>query len=109
MKIAKVSDMVKGWFIGDFSPTLWNTKDVEVAVKFYKAGDTEAAHYHKIATEFTVITNGIVEMNGVQYQAGDIIVIEPNDVTDFRAITDVATAVVKIPSATNDKYEAKQC
>ena len=109
MKIAKVSDMIKGWFIGDFEPTLWKTNDVEVAVKHYKAGDAETAHFHKIATEFTVITAGTVEMNGVQYQAGDIVVIERGEVTDFRAITDVTTTVVKIPGAANDKYEVEQC
>ena len=109
MKIAKVSDMIKGWFIGDFAPTLWKTNDVEVAVKHYKAGDAETAHFHKIATEFTVITAGTVEMNGVQYQAGDIVVIERGEVTDFRAITDVTTTVVKIPGAANDKYEVEQC
>jgi len=109
VKIAKVSDMIKGWFIGDFEPTLWKTNDVEVAVKHYNAGDAETAHFHKIATEFTVITAGTVEMNGVQYQAGDIVVIEPGEVTDFRAITDVTTTVVKIPGAANDKYEVEQC
>lgn len=109
MKLAKIGDMTKGWFIGDFKPTLWNTQNVEVAVKFYTAGDAEAAHYHKIATEFTVVTEGIVEMNGVRYHAGDIVVIEPGDVTDFRAVTDATTTVVKIPGATNDKYEADQC
>lgn len=109
MKISKVSDMIKGWFIGDFEPTLWKTNDVEVAVKHYKAGDAETAHFHKIATEFTVITAGTVEMNGVQYQAGDIVVIERGEVTDFRAITDVTTTVVKIPGAANDKYEVEQC
>ncbi len=101
--------MIKGWFIGDFEPTLWKTNDVEVAVKHYKAGDAETAHFHKIATEFTVITAGTVEMNGVQYQAGDIVVIERGEVTDFRAITDVTTTVVKIPGAANDKYEVEQC
>jgi quercetin dioxygenase-like cupin family protein len=109
MKVARVDDMTKGWFIGDFAPTLWHTGDVEVAVKFYRAGDAETAHYHKIATEFTVVTTGIVEMNAVRYHAGDIVVIEPGDVTDFKAITDATTTVVKIPGATNDKYQADQC
>jgi quercetin dioxygenase-like cupin family protein len=96
--------MTKGWFLGDFQPTLHRTRDVEVAVKNYRAGESEAAHYHKIATEFTVITQGEVEMNGRRYLAGDIIIIEPGDVTDFRAVTDAVTTVVKIPAATGDKY-----
>jgi quercetin dioxygenase-like cupin family protein len=77
---------------------------VEVAVKYYRAGDHEAAHYHKIATEWTVITAGEVEMNGQRYIAGDIIVMEPGEPTDFKAITDAATTVVKMPCVKKDKY-----
>lgn len=104
MRIATIGEMTKGWFIGDFTPTLWQTKDVEVAVKFYRAGDSEAAHLHKVATEFTVVTAGIIEMNGVQCHPGEIVVIDPGEITDFRAITDATTTVVKIPGAQNDKY-----
>jgi len=103
----KLSDMVKGWFIGDFDPTLYRTNDVEVAVKNYRAGDSEESHYHKIATEFTVILNGIVEMNGTEYKSGDIVKISPGAVTNFAALTDVTTVVVKIPGASNDKYISK--
>jgi len=96
--------MTKGWFIGDFAPTLHSTRDVEVAVKHYHAGDVEPAHFHKIATEFTVVTLGEIEMNGLRYVAGDIVVMEPGDVTDFHALTDATTTVVKIPGAPADKY-----
>lgn len=106
MQRATLNDMTKGWFIGDFSPTLLNTRDVEVAVKHYRAGDAEAAHYHKIAREFTVVVSGSVRMNDRTYGAGDIIVIEPGETTDFCALTDAVTTVVKIPGAPNDKYVA---
>ena len=92
--------MVKGWFVGKFSPTIYSTNDVEVAVKSYKAGEYEQEHYHKIATEITVIVSGIVRMNGVEYKEGDIIVMEPNDVTDFYAVTDAVNTVnqqIKMP------------
>lgn len=104
MYTSKLNDMVKGWFVGKFSPTIYSTNDVEVAVKSYKAGEYEQEHYHKIATEITVIVSGIVRMNGVEYKEGDIIVMEPNDVTDFYAVTDAVNTVVKIPGASNDKY-----
>lgn len=104
MKVARLADMTRGWFIGDFAPTLWRTRDVEVAVMRYQAGDAERKHFHKIATEFTVITQGEVEMNGRRYTAGDIVVMEPGEVTDFRAVTDAMTTVVKIPGAVKDKY-----
>lgn len=104
MKVFQLNDMVKGWFVGNFNPTVLSTNDVEVAVKKYKAGDYESSHYHKIATEITVITDGQVRMNGVTYSSGAIIVIEPNQATDFLALTDVTTTVVKYPGANNDKY-----
>ena len=50
MKISKLSKMKKGWFVGDFNPTLIKTQSAEVAVKHYKKGDSEECHYHKIAT-----------------------------------------------------------
>lgn len=104
MEVYKLKDMIKGWFVGDFEPTLYQTNDVEVGIKNYKAGDYEASHHHKIATEFTVVFNGEVEMSGKRYRDGDIIKIMPGVSTDFIAITDVTTVVVKIPGARNDKY-----
>jgi hypothetical protein len=104
MKIFQLKDMVNGWFIGNFNPTVLSVKDLEVAVKKYKSGDYEPYHYHKIATEITVITDGEVRMNGVTYSTGAIIVIEPNQTTDFLALTDVTTTVVKYPGANDDKY-----
>lgn len=104
MRVEKLNRMIKGWFVGNFEPTVIKTSDVEVAVKKYKAGDYEWRHYHKIATEVTVIVQGEVEMNNIRYAEGDIIVVEPNEATDFRAVTDVVTVVVKYPGAINDKY-----
>lgn len=104
MQTVQLSTMTKGWFIGDFNPTLLPTRDVEVAVKHYRAGDAEGAHYHKIAREFTVVVSGLVRMNGRTYEAGAIVVIEPGETTDFCALTDAVTTVVKIPGATHDKY-----
>lgn len=104
MRVEKLDNMIKGWFVGNFNPTLYKTNEVEVAVKTYKAGDFEEKHYHKIATEITVIIEGIVEMNGIIYKKGDIILLDPYEATDFLAVTDCVTTVVKIPGANNDKY-----
>ena len=104
MEKFNLKDMIKGWFIGNFEPSLYKTNDVEVGVKKYKAGDLEEVHYHKIATEFTVVINGKVRMNAEEFTDGDIIVINPGQTTDFYALTDVTTLVVKIPGAAHDKY-----
>lgn len=106
MKLYKLSEMIKGWFIGNFEPSAFKTNEVEVAVKYYKKGDMEEAHYHKIATEYTVVVDGVVSMFGNVYKKGDIIVVEPGEVTAFEALSDCVNVVVKIPCSANDKYSA---
>ena len=104
MKHAKLEDMVKGWFVGGFDPTVLKTEACEVAVKKYKAGDHEGMHHHRIATEVTLIISGRVRMLGREWQAGDIVVVEPGEATAFEALSDAVNVVVKIPGAINDKY-----
>lgn len=104
MKIGKLSDMTKGWFVGDFYPTVLATQAVEVGVKHYSAGQKEERHYHKVATEITLILTGRVRMNNKEFHAGEIITIEPMVSTDFEVIEDATTVVVKLPGEPNDKY-----
>lgn len=99
-----LNDFVRGWFVGGFEPTLYNTTDVEVAVQHFKKGSREASHCHKIATEITVIVSGKARMKDVILSEGDIIRIEPGEYTDFEALEDTTTTVVKLPGALNDKF-----
>jgi len=104
MKVYNMKDMVRGWFVGDFQPTSFSTDVCEVAHRVYKAGDYEKKHMHKVATEITAVIKGRVLMNGVEHKEGDIIVIEPGEATDFKALTDAENIVVKVPSIKGDKY-----
>jgi quercetin dioxygenase-like cupin family protein len=104
VKQFRLDDMTKGWFVGDFTPTALHTRDAEVAVKHYAAGDREGWHYHKVATEVTLVLTGEVRMAGGTFRTGDIIVLDPGEGTDFVAVTDSTTVVVKLPSVAGDKY-----
>lgn len=104
MKVFKFDEMVRGWFVGSFSPTAFSTNNCEVANKEYTAGDYEEKHMHKIATEISLIVKGRVLMNSVEYKEGDIIIMEPGEATDFKAITDAVNVVVKVPCVKGDKY-----
>ncbi len=104
MKVSKLKDFTKGWVVGNFEPTLLQTEEFEVAVKYYKKGEYEKKHLHKLATEITIIVSGHVEMNGLEYFSGDIITIEANEATDFKVLEDTVTTVIKTPSAKDDKY-----
>lgn len=107
MRISRLPNMVKGWFIGNFQPAVIQTNDFEAAVKEYQAGDVEKKHYHKIAQEVTVVIDGEVLMGGKNFQKGDIIHLAPGEATDFKALTAARTVVIKIPSVTGDKYFLK--
>lgn len=104
MKHALLNDMTKGWFVGNFEPSLYQTNDCEVAVKRYQKGEKEEAHFHKIATEITVVVSGRVKMFDQEFAAGDIITVEPGESTSFEALEDSVNVVVKLPGANNDKY-----
>jgi mannose-6-phosphate isomerase-like protein (cupin superfamily) len=104
LKLFNLNDFTKGWFIGHFEPTLLDTEQFECAVKRYKKGDKESSHMHKVATEYTIIVDGSVRMNGEVYCSDSIIEIVPGEITDFEALTDVITCVIKVPGVKNDKY-----
>jgi hypothetical protein len=106
MQFASLSEMVKGWFVGDFVPTVFQTGAAEVAIKHYRAGDTEAWHVHRVGTEITAVVSGAVHMADRTFGAGAIIRLDPGEGTDFLAVEDSITVVVKLPSIRGDKFLA---
>jgi hypothetical protein len=104
MEKSNLGNFVRGWIVGGFEPTLFNTTDVEFAIQEFKQGDKELSHCHKIATEITVIVQGKAKMKGVILRKGDVVKIQPGEYTDFEALEDTTTAVIKLPGALNDKY-----
>ena len=104
MKNDRLENMVRGWFVGDFSPTAFSTTACEVAVKKYRAGDSESRHHHKVATEVTLVLSGSVQMGGRSWNEGDIVTLSPGEETDFVAMADAITVVIKTPCVPNDKH-----
>ena len=104
MRKYKIEDFVRGWMVGDFEPNIFRTKDFEFMVRYYKKGDFEEKHIHKVADEVTVVVFGEFEMNGEVLRRGDVVHLAPGEPSDFKCLEDGATAVVKRPSAIGDKY-----
>ncbi len=99
-----LQNFTKWWLIGNFEPSLFKTEAFEVAVKSYKKWDKEDSHFHKVATEYTILNSGKFRMNEHIYTAGDIVEILPWESTDFECLEDWDTTVVKIPCVSWDKY-----
>jgi len=100
----KLDDFKLGWVIGDFEPAIYKTKDIEVGVKYYEPLVKEPKHLHKIATEYTIILEGRVKVNGIEYSKGDLIKVDKNQISEFETLEKTITLVVKTPSAPGDKY-----
>ena len=96
--------MIRGWFIGDFEPSVFKTKDFEVGVLTHKKGEEWPKHYHKIATEYTVLLSGSMTICGELIEAGTIFILEPGEVADPVFHEDCTVIVVKTPSVIGDKY-----
>jgi hypothetical protein len=103
MDKAELSSFKEGWFIGNFLPTLLKTDVIEVAFKEFRAGNSEARHKQIIATEATLVIEGIIEFDGMLFKEGQIAVIPPGEFTTFTSITDSKLVCIKWPSIPSDK------
>jgi len=104
METFSLKDMWRGWFVGDFEPSAYKTKNFEVAYGYHKKGDTWQKHYHKIATEINLITEGKVKVNDQIFSKGDIFILKPNEIVDPLFLEDTRFVVIKTISDANDKY-----
>jgi hypothetical protein len=107
MQISKIEEFHKGWIIGNFYPSLINTKEFEVGVKFFSQGEIEPSHFQLTATEITVVISGAISLGGEMFEQGDIITISPKEVADFLSVTDSVLVCIKLPSYPNDKVVVK--
>ena len=103
MNSYKLEEFFKGWVIGDFNPSLFKNSDFEVAVKFFEKGEIELAHKQLIATEITIVVEGVIKLGEGTYSRGDIIEIQPNEVAAFESLTRSSLVCIKFPSIPNDK------
>jgi quercetin dioxygenase-like cupin family protein len=104
LKIVNIEEMKGGWFIGDFKPTVFSTKNFEIGVKTYEKGEYHAPHYHKVATEINYLISGTIDANGSIIHSSQIFIFEPNEVAECKFLTDCQILVVKVPSEKGDKY-----
>jgi len=104
MKVKKLNDMTRGWFIGDFEPSVLKTQDFEVAIMKHAKGEVWQKHYHKLATEYNVLLSGKMKVCDTELHTGDIFIIEPYEVADPIFHEDCTIICVKVPGKTKDKF-----
>lgn len=108
VNVTRIEDYIKGWFVGNFSPVLIPSKDFEIAVKWFKAGEKEAIHKQIIATEVTVVIEGSIKLGDQIFIKGDVILIPPGEFAAFESLTDSALVCLKTPSIPDDKVIGRE-
>ena len=104
MKREKLDNFFKGWFVGNFEPSLLKA-DFEVGVAKHRAGEYHQDHFHKKSIEINVVLEGRMKINGEEFGPGDIFVLYPQEVSQAEFITDVTIVIVRDRSDPSDKYE----
>ena len=107
MNVSKISDYVRGWFIGNFEPSILKTKYFEVGLLTHKKGEYWAPHYHKESIEYNVLISGRMLVQEKELNSGDVFVFQKGEIADPIFIEDCTLVVVKVPSIPSDKFEVE--
>lgn len=105
MHVTKLSDYIRGWFIGDFKPTVLRTEDFEVGVLTHKKDEKWPAHYHKQSIEYNVLVSGKMIVQGKELNSGDVFVFDKGEIADPVFVEECTIVCVKVPSIPSDKFE----
>ena len=104
LQVSELKDMKRGWFLGNFLPTAYKSRDVEVGILEHKAGEEWPAHVHRVGDEINVLLSGWVQINNQHFKTGQIFVIPKGHLTKAIFHEDCKLVCVKLPSDTKDKY-----
>jgi quercetin dioxygenase-like cupin family protein len=105
MMISRIENFVRGWFVGNFEPSIHKTEAFEVGVVSHKMGEIWPAHYHKESREINLLISGKMRIQGRDINEGDIFVLEPWEIADPVFLEDCKVLVVRNASVKGDKYE----
>lgn len=104
MKITKIEDYFRGWFVGNFEPSCYHTEKFEVGFLTHEKDEYWPPHIHKQSTEINLLIDGEMIIQNTHLKSGDIFIIEPNEIADPLFLTRCKVLVIKTPSLPGDKY-----
>ena len=99
----KMEDMFRGWFIGDFEPSVIKTTGFEVGYLFHKKGEKWQTHYHNNVIEVNLLIEGKMILNDLELNKNDIFVIDKKVLACPVFLEDCFIICIKIPHIVGDK------
>lgn len=103
-QIYNTYEFTRGWFLGDFTPSILSTKEFEVGLLKHLQGEKWGYHYHKEATEYNLLLKGTMLFNGKKIEKGTAFTNYPNEIACPIFLEDCQVLCVKVPSVPTDKY-----
>ena len=103
VKVSEMSEMHRGWFIGDFEPSVYKTKDFEVGYLRHSKGEKWDYHYHAKSVEINYLIKGKMKINSKLINQGQIFTFEKYALSVPEFLEDCEIICVKIPSEPKDK------
>lgn len=102
MKLAKLNEMIGGWYIGDFD-CAYRTNSFEVSYKIHLKNSSWDTHFHKYVTEINLLIRGRMTIHEKILLPGDIFILEPYEIADPIFNDDCEIICVKVPGIRMDK------
>jgi hypothetical protein len=103
MEIFDIKNMFRGWFLGDFEPSVYETKDFEVGYLSHSRGEIWPSHYHEKVLEINLLIKGKIKFNNIMIEPGQIFIFKPFEVSEPEFLEDCELVCIKTPSIPSDK------
>lgn len=97
-------EFTRGWFIGNFHPSLYKTKDFEIGLLIHKAAESWDYHYHIEAEETNLLLKGRMKINEKTIEAGSVFRFPKKQIACPIFLEDCHIICIKEPSIPGDKY-----
>jgi len=102
--IWNIDDFVRGWFIGDFTPSIYKTNEYELGVLSHSENEKWGFHFHKEADEINFLLEGRMKLNDKIIEKNSLFVIPKNQIACPIFLKDCQIICIKVPSVPTDKY-----
>ena len=99
-----LNEFVRGWFIGNFEPSIVKTEKYEVALLTHNKDEKWDFHYHQLADETNFLLEGRMLINERLVEKGSLFIIQKNQLTCPIFLENCKILCIKVPSVPSDKY-----
>lgn len=103
-RIWNVYEFTRGWFLGNFSPSILDTSDFEIGILSHTKGETWPFHYHQEADEYNVLLQGKMLLNNHLLESNTQFVLYKNEIACPFFLEDCRVLCIKSPSRPKDKH-----